>query len=105
MWLTGKGKQHEFREIAANAYKDLFPKDRLDKWLDKSCSESFWQYRIGRKDYYVFVAIKNGRIIGYSGYRKRDNRMDGSSVGLDVLTPGQDARRSCEIFRLHSGPG
>jgi GNAT superfamily N-acetyltransferase len=58
-------------------------------WIDKSAGEEYFRYRIGRKDYYLWIAILDGKIIGYTGFRKRGSRADGGSVGMYTLDSGQ----------------
>lgn len=78
------------RAVAAKTYGQAHSGPALERWLEEHCGESFFRYRIGRKDYYLFVAEDAaGEIVGVSGYRQRGSRADGSSVGLYVLQPGK----------------
>ena len=78
------------REVAAAAYGAGHAGPALDAWLEGHCGESYFAYRVGRKDYHVFVACdEQGEIVGVSGYRRRGDRADGSSVGLYVRESGR----------------
>lgn len=77
------------RSVAAKTYGQAHSGAALERWLDEHCGESYFRYRVGRKDYYLFVAEQKGEIVGVSGYRKRGSRADGSSVGLYIARPGK----------------
>lgn len=82
------------RQVAERAYSHAHGGAALIRWLDEHCGEAFFRYRVGRKDYHVFVAADaNGQVIGVGGYRKRGVRADGSSVGLYVAEQGHGIGR------------
>jgi GNAT superfamily N-acetyltransferase len=88
------------REIAHKTYAASHAGAALDKWLAEHAGRGFFDYRIGRKDYYVFVATdEKGEIIGFGGYRQRGSRADGSSVGLYVRYPGKGIGKLLNVAR------
>lgn len=71
------------RHSARRAYTGLVSDTQLNGWLERSCCEAWFAWRIGRKHYHVLVAVDgHGKIVGYSGFRQRDTRADGPGVGM-----------------------
>lgn len=70
---------------AGAAYAGQCGASKLRTWLEANATQSYFAWRIGRKDYYVLVAEnERGELLGYLGFRQRGDRADLSSVGMYV---------------------